>query len=111
MRWKFILAGLIIILISSILLYFGVNDMVSKGYTYYPLFKMDDVGLSAFIYNTGFALIMMVLLGLVFRWKFKPSYYWAKTGEDYMYEYYEKKRISPTRKKIQYSIWGHLKKS
>ena len=106
MRKKFLIAGLILILVSSGLMYLGVQEQIKRfGYAgSYPIFQTLDPGLRAFLYNTLFALIMTGILGLVFRWKFKPSYYWVKTGEDYQYEYYERKRESPTMKKIKYSF-------
>ncbi len=52
----------------------------------------------------GILLLLGILLMLAFAfalgYRFKPSSYWQKVGEDEYYEYYEKRTVTPLQKKI-----------
>jgi len=87
-------------------MYLGVQEQINRfGYPgSYPIFQNLAPGLRAFIFNMLFASLMACILGVVFWWKFKPTYYLEKTGEDARYAYLEVKEESPTLKKIKYSF-------
>lgn len=54
--------------------------------------------------NMLLGVLFMLIFAIAIGWRFKPTAYWQKVGEDEYYEYYERKVQTPTQKKINAMI-------